>query len=101
MIISNLLQCYEPYSLTDQVLVVDRVSLVASQVVEELLQVCIEGELPRSVGGDKAENFHVSVGADVEIPVETSNVHCRHFASDGVYTTYACKPGKNQFGFET
>jgi hypothetical protein len=81
-----------PGSLTNQVLVVDRVSLVLSKVVEERLDVGVEGELPGAVRGNEAEHLHRAVWSDVQIPVETSNVDCRNFAADWVDTTDARKP---------
>jgi hypothetical protein len=74
--------------------------LVLRQVVEEHLEVSIEGELPGSVSRDEAEDLHGAVGSDVKVPVETSKVHGGDFAADGVYTSDSCKPLENQLGFE-
>jgi hypothetical protein len=80
-------------ALTDQVLLVDRVSLVVGEVVEEQLDVGVEAELPRAVGGDEAEDLHRAVGPNVQVPVEASNVDSSNFGSYWVDPTDSCKPG--------
>ena len=78
--------------LTNQVLVVDGVALILGEVVEEDLQVGVEGELPRSIRGNKAEHLHRAVGPAVQVPVVTSKVYGCDFAADGVNTSDACEP---------
>jgi hypothetical protein len=68
--------------------------LVLGEVVEEHLEIGIEGELPRSVSRDEAEDLHGAVRSDVKIPVETSKVHGSDFATDGVDSSDSCKPFK-------
>jgi hypothetical protein len=81
-----------PLPLTDQVLVVDWVSLVLSKVVEEQLDIGIERELPGAVRGDEAEYLHRSIGSNVQIPVEAGDVHGSNLVTDWVDTTDARKP---------
>jgi hypothetical protein len=81
-----------PGPLTNQVLVVDRVSLVLSKVIEEGLDVGVEGKLPGAVRGNEAEHLHRAVWSDVQVPVETGNVDCSNFTADWVDTTDARKP---------
>jgi len=81
-------------TLTDQVLVVDGVSLVLREVVEEQLQVGVEGELPRSIRGDETEDLHRAVGADVEVPAVPSKGDGGDFVTDWVDVTHTCEPWK-------
>ena len=78
--------------LTDQVLVVDGISLVLGKVIEEHLQVGVEAELPRAVRGNEAVHLHGAVGADVQIPAVTSKVNGGDFVTDGVDTSNTGKP---------
>jgi len=78
--------------LTDQVLLIDGISLVGSKPVEEHFQVRVEAELPATVGRHEAEHFHVTIGSDVQVPVKASEVHSRDFIADGVDATDACEP---------
>jgi hypothetical protein len=87
-------------TLTDQVLVVDGVPLTLGKVVEEHLQVRAEGELPRSIGWDKTEHLHRTVGADVKIPVESGKVDSSDLAADGVDTANARKPEACQWAVQ-
>jgi hypothetical protein len=78
--------------LTDQVLAVDGVSLVLSEVGEELLDVGVERQLPRAVRGDEAEHCHGTIGALVQVPAVARDIHSSNLAADGVDTSDACKP---------
>jgi hypothetical protein len=77
---------------TNQVLLVNGIPLILRKVVVEDLDISIERELPRSVGGKEAEDRHRPVGPFVHVPVETSKVYCGDFLADGVYSADASKP---------
>lgn len=79
-------------TLTDQVLAVDRVTLVLGEVVEEYLQVSVEGELPRAVRGDEAVHLHRAVRANVQVPGVTSKVNSGDLVTDGVDTSNTGEP---------
>ena len=78
--------------LTNQVLLVDRVSLVGSKPVEEHFEIGVEAELPASVGWHEAEYFHVTIGSDVQVPVEASEIDSRDFIANGVDAANTCEP---------
>jgi hypothetical protein len=68
----------------DEVLRRGRVALVLGEVVEV--------ELPRSVRGDEAEDLHVAVGADEQVPAVTGNVDGRDLCANGPDTADAGEP---------
>jgi hypothetical protein len=76
----------------DEVLRRGRVALVLGEVVEEELDVGVEVELPRSIGGDEAEDFHVAVGADEQVPAVTGNVDGCDLGANGPDTADAGEP---------
>jgi hypothetical protein len=78
--------------LTDEVLLGRRVALVLGEVVEEELDVGVEAELPGSVGRDEAEDLHVAVGADEEVPFEAGNGDGRDLGADGPDAADAGEP---------
>lgn len=78
--------------LTDQVLLVDWISLATGEVVEEYLHVGVEGKLPRPISRNETEHFHGAVGSNIKIPVETGKIYGGDFAADRVHATNARKP---------
>jgi hypothetical protein len=76
----------------DEVLRRGRVALVLGEVVEEELDVGVEVELPRSIGGDEAEDLHVAVGADEQVPAVTGNVDGRDLCANGPDAADAGEP---------
>lgn len=73
-------------------MVVDRVTLVACEIVEELLDIGIEAKLPRLVAGDETVDLHVAVGSDEKIPGVAGDGDGGDFATDGPYASDLCKP---------
>lgn len=78
--------------LTDQILIINRVPLTLSEVVEENLEVGVEREFPRSICWDETEHLHRTVGADVKVPVESGEVDGGNLAADWVNAANARKP---------
>jgi hypothetical protein len=76
----------------DEVLRRGRVALVLGEVVEEELDVGVEVELPRSVRGDEAEDLHVAVGADEQVPAVTGNGDGCDLCANGPDTADAGEP---------
>jgi hypothetical protein len=81
-----------PRRLTNQVLAVDRIALALGNVVEELLDIGIEAELPGPVRGYEAVHLHGPVGPHVQVPAVARNDHSGDFVADGVDAADACKP---------
>lgn len=81
-------------------LLVDGISLVAGEPVEELLNIGVEAEFPGAVGGEEAEHFHSAIVSNVQIPIEPGKVYSRCFVANGVDAANACKPSKCQPRFE-